>query len=366
MKRKQSSLESSSEELTAILIATWRKILKLPIGPLDRLQTREFRALVASIEKLKKEKDFSEASAIGAYLLYDWQLHHAQGLSLLQELPSPPARVLDLACGGAPFALAALKHGAHEAVGLDTNPRLLKIATDVCGKSGYTLALREHDCQNLEFPIQGKWDLIILGYALFELSKEPLAYIENLMSQLSDEGYILIVEPSLQQENRRLLALRDKINARGIPIQAPCLWKGACPAFKHPTSTCFAQRTYDKPYLVKEIQRALKVNLNSLKMSYLILRKTARPDLTRSLYRVVSPPINTFRGPRFFLCGNQGQKTLGSSLDKHPKHSRAYEYLNRGDIISIENAIERENDLEVYTETSVKLEAPCDKPAPSV
>lgn len=365
MKKKPSS-PKELEDLTAILIAAWRKLLKLPIGPLDRLQTREFRSLTAAISRLKEEKTFSDSELLGAYLLYDWQLHLNQGMSLLREILNPPRRVLDLGCGAAPFSLAALINGASEVVGLDINSRALKVAGEVCGKLGYPLSLREHNCLDFNFPVQGKWDLIILGYSLYELADDPLFYIQHLMRYLSEEGNILIVESSQQEENRRLLGLRDLLVQNNIHIQAPCIWTGNCPAFRHGTSTCYAQRPFEKPFLVKEIQRALQINLNSLKMSYLLLRKTAHLEPSKPLFRVVSPPVETFRGTRFFLCGNQGKRTLGSSLKIHPKHSRAFEYLQRGDVISIHNAVERQDDFEINEETELKLEAPCDKPIPQV
>lgn len=366
MKRKQSSPEIINPEETAILIAAWRKLTKLPIGPLDRLQTREFRSLVGAIGRLREEKVMSDRELIGAYLLYDWQLHRAQGLSLITEIPTPPRRVLEIGCGGAPFALAALERGATEVVGLDHNPDVLRVATEICGKLGHPISLRQYDCRSLNFPVEGKWDLIILGYSLYEISTNPVSYIQALLSKLSDNGFILIVEPSEQAHNKKFLALRDALSGAGVPIQAPCLWKGICPALRHGSSACYAQRPFEKPPLVKEIQRALQINLSSLKMSYLLLSKTPKPALERELYRVVSPPVETFKGERFFLCGNKGQRTLGSSLKEHPKHSKAFTFLKRGDVISVENGIERRDDLEVGMETVVRLEAPCDKPAPDV
>lgn len=364
--KKKPSFPEESDELTSILIATWRKALKLPSGPLDRLQTREFRSLIDAIKQFHEKGDFSDTKLLCAYLLYDWQLHLAEGLSLLKELHLPPRRVLDLACGAAPFGLAALMSGACEVVGLDINSQALKIAGEVCGKLGYPVSFREHNCRNFSFPVEGKWDLIIVGYALNALTEDPLFYLQNLMHHLTEDGNILIIEPSEQEDNRKMLALRDQLIYNQISIQAPCLWKGNCPALCHPSAVCFAQRPFEKSYLIREIQRALNIHRNSLKMSYLLLRKTPRPESSKSLFRVVSPPVETLHGTRFFLCGHEGQRTLGSSLKIHPKHSRAFEYLQRGDVISINNAALRHNDLEIKEETVVKLEAPCDKPVPEV
>ena len=117
--------------------------------------------------------------------------------------------------------------------------------------------------------------------------------------------------------------------------------------------------------MIKEIQRAADINLSSLKMSYLILRSPyfKAPQLPDNLYRVVSPALNTFRGERYFLCGVSGKKTLGTTLkEEHPKHSKAFEYLKRGDVISIEQAVELGEDMQITDKTLLQLKAPCDKP----
>ena len=191
-------------------------------------------------------------------------------------------------------------------------------------------------------------------------------YIKRLLDLLTEDGHLLIVESSANEINREFLMLRDDIVEEGLPIAAPCLWKGNCPARRKGSSPCFAQRPLEKPPMVKDVQKALDINLSSLKMSYLLLRsrEAPKPVLQDSLYRVVSPPVSTFRGERFFLCGIQGKKTLGSTLKTHPKQSKAFEYLRRGDVIDIEEAASLENDLQVTENTRLKLYAPCDKPVP--
>ena len=371
MKIKKKPLPSTGlEELIPLLISEWRKLHRLPLGPQDSLQTREFRSLVEAVLRRQKEKELSDKDLLGGYLLYDWVLHYQQGLSLVQELPETPQRVLDLFSGAAPFALASLRNGAKEVVALDYNASALKIGADVCGKFGYPITIREHHCLDLKFPVTGKWDLIILGHSLFNLietTEEQSEYAASLLGRLTERGHLLIVESSLSHENCRFLKLRDSLLHKGAIIAAPCIWKGSCPALQHSSSLCFAQRRFEKPFLIKEIQRAAQINLSSLKMSYLILKcpATGWPALEeKRLYRVVSPPIDTFRGKRYFLCGVDGKRTLGTRLKEHPKHSRAFEYLQRGDLLSIENPLEVKDDLEILQDTTVKLEAPCGKPVP--
>lgn len=366
MKKRPPVVEPSWNELFPLLISRWRKLMKLPLGPADRLQTREFQSLIHDLLENKGSKDLSSIEAFGAYLLYNYPLRYAEGISLLKELPKKPTRVLELGALSGSFALAALQHGATEVFAVDEDERALRYGADIAGHLGYPLSIRTGNSKDLRsLGFKDKWDLIILPYYLFNYfysRQDQIHYIQELMSMLSADGHLLIVEPSATEINREFLALRDKIAELKIPIAAPCLWKGNCPALKHGSSPCFAQRPIEKPELIKEIQRASKINLSSLKMSYLLLSASEIPALDNNLYRVVSPPVDTYKGSRFFLCGVKGKKTLGSNLKEQPKESRAYDYLKRGDVIAIDDAGELDGDLLVMEGTTLRLHSPCDKP----
>ena len=375
MKKRTPAPKPLWDDLYLLLINRWRKLMKLPLGPLseipaERLMTREFRTLVENVLAYKESKEISSPDLLGAYLMYEWPLHYAQGLSLLQELPQKPSRVLDLGTLGAPFSLAALQHGATDVLAIGKDEPALKYGADLSGHLGYPISTRVGDARFLRsLSLQGSWDLIILSYSLFRqfpMLADQTAYINQLLPLLSPEGHRLIVEDSATGINRSFLKLRDEVAKQKISILAPCLWKGDCPALKHASSPCFAQRPLiDKPFMIKEIQRAASINLSSLKMSYLILRSPlfTPPALPNNLYRVVSPALNTFRGERYFLCGVAGKKTLGTTIQgDHPKHSKAFDYLKRGDVISIDEAVTLGDDMQITSETLLQLKAPCDKP----
>lgn len=368
MKKRPPAVQPEWDIIFPMIIARWRKMLKLPLGPEDRLQTREFQSVIDHLLEYKQTGDLSSIEAIGSYLMYEWPLHYAEGLSLLKELPKIPNRVLELGALGAPFSFAAIKSGATEAFALDENELALKWGADICGHLGYPISIRTCDSRKLrDLPVEGPWDLIILPYSLFKFfssQDSQVTYVQRLLQMLSEDGHLLIVEPSATEINRKFLEFRDKIAELKISIAAPCLWKGSCPALKHSTSPCFAQRPFEKPPMIKDIQRACQINLSSLKMSYLLLRspRSKDPILKDDLYRVVSPPVDTYKGERFFLCGVKGKKTIGTTLITLPKQSRAFEYLKRGDVIAVNLASELDNDLQITEKTEVTLHAPCDKP----
>lgn len=383
--KNKSSPNADLDTILPILIGAWRRFHKLS-GPPDVLQTREFRSVVAAVKKLQERSAegrslvgqdyFSDPELLGAYLLYHWVLHYQQGLSLLGELPTPPKRVLDICSGPAPLAFAALRHGAQEVVAIDQNMKALTIGAEICGRYGLPLSIRPWRFPAGNFPVEGKFDLIIVGHCLEELfpstrkgwMEEQLHFLHKLSNRLTPDGYLLVVDGSQADANRRVLQLRDAMVADGFPIQAPCIWRGECPALKTQNSPCYAQREFEKPYLIKEIQRASSINLSSLKMSYIIFRHPSSgwPDLpSQNLYRVISPPVESYHGKRFYLCGTEGKKQLGSRLKVHPKESRAFEYLMRGEAISIENPLETKNAansiLDIVEGTTVCVEAACGK-----
>lgn len=385
MKSKKSP-SADLETIIPILIGVWRRFHKIS-GPPDKLQTREFRGVIKAVIQLQERfaegkslvgvDYFADREWLGAYLLYHWVVHYQQGLSLIGELPNPPKRVLDICSGPAPFAFAALRHGAEEVIATDQNFTALTLGAEISGRYGMPLSIRSWNCLKEKAPIEGKFDLIILGHCLDELFPRTqkgwidaqYQLIHTLFDRLSSNGYLLIVDNSYSEANQRVLQLRDLLVSKGIPVQAPCIWRGECPALKVKNSPCYAQREFEKPYLIKEIQRAASINLSSLKMSYIIFRHPSAgwphlPD--RNLYRVMSPPVDSYHGKRFYLCGTDGKKQLGTHLRTHPQESRAFEYLRRGELISLENALDKHNAIDIIEGTKLRIEAACGKPLPEI
>lgn len=378
-KRKNPAIDL--ETILPLVIGVWRRMHKVS-GPPDVLQTREFRRVVEGVKTLHEgleNKDligknyFSDPELLGSYLLYQWIVHYQQAMSVLNELPNSPRRVLDIGSGPAPFAFAALRHGASEVYATDRNVNALELGSTVCGRYGLPVSIRQWDCLKQPLPISGTFDLIMLGHCLEEMfpanqknwKDQQYQFIRYLLDKLNPQGFLLIVDGSYIESNRRILELRDALVQAGVPVQAPCIWQGECPALKAKDSPCYAQREFEKPHLIKEIQRAVNINLGSLKMSYIIFRspKAQWPVVAnKGLYRIISPPVESYQGKRYYLCGSEGKKSLGSHLSEHPVESRAFEYLRRGELISVQEALERPSTLDIIKGTTVSVEAACGKP----
>lgn len=333
------------DELVPLLFQAYRKLSKEE-GTLDRLQTREFKKIAAQL-KSGKEDLFTS-------LLYYMPLRYQEGLSLIGEVGESPERVLDVFADCGAFSLAALEKGCKEVVMLGDESSRLDLAASIIGRMGYPVTSRLwHNSRSL--PVQGAFDLIIAAYP-----KEPLtdAFIFSLLDRLSPKGQLLLVDSSQEGINREFLERRDRLVKAGYPIQAPCVWQEECVALKS-KAPCYAQRTLLKIPIIKDLQRAAGINLSSLKMSYLLVRskESSWPKVPPSA-RVISPPMESALGERFYLCSTEGKQTLSSKLKVHPKASRAYEFLKRGELVTIENALVTKNNLEIEENSILKVIAP--------
>ncbi|OJU82007.1 MAG: hypothetical protein BGO10_03940 [Chlamydia sp. 32-24] len=379
---KKKNLKSNLDEIYPILIGAWRRFNK-ESGPSEKLQTREFRRVVQSTKTLKEIFDkqafdpnthyFENSQLLSDYLLYFWPLYYQEALSVIGEIPTTPKRVLDIGAGLAPFSFAALRHGATEVFATDQFMPPLQLGAEICGKYGLPLTIRKWDCHT-PCPIEGTFDLIILGHSLQEIfarnqkgwRERQNAFIQDLLhNKLSKNGYLLIVDSSLNETNQSILQIRDHFVSQGVPVQAPCVWKGECPALKTQNSPCYAQREMEKPYLLKEIQRGMDYHLNSLKMSYIIFKnpQSSWPNNGEiPLYRIISPPVEAFNTNKYYLCGTDGKKTLSNRLEQTPKQAKAFDYLKRGELIEVSQALNRQNALDITEETEIKVVAAIGKP----
>lgn len=387
-----------SEELTRHIIVSFRRLSKIA-GPHERLQTREFRTACDAIKKIESWIETAISSTmwnstkeliellqerysretIHNYILYFWPLHLYQGVSLLNELPDVPERVLDIGSGAGSFAMSALLHGASDVTLFDQSRLFLDAAGDLIGRWGYPIHVEEGTWPKKPLP-QGPFDLVTIGHAIYEMSngshETAIKLIEDALARLNEKGFLVIATSSEEPVNRWFLELRDMVREKGHAIQAPCVWQGHCPAKKHQSSPCYAQRKWEKPTFIKELQRGSGIFLNSLKMSYLIIRSPLMKKLQPAidpLYRVISPPIDMLGEKRFFLCGTGGKRHIGCRKEFFkdsnavlPKELRAFQYLERGSLLTFSHIVEKKEAIDLVTDSTLTLVAPADKPMPTI
>jgi SAM-dependent methyltransferase len=353
--------------------------------PPDTLLPDELREVGAAVARLSRgltrERELAgarymdEEKLLGAYLLFYWPVSYLQARGTISELPSRPRSVLDLGSGPGPMAFAALDAGAAEVIAADRSARALATARRLSADAGEPLGTREWNptkARPLSELAPGKrFDLVTMGHVVNELFPGPdadarrVALLEEALGLLAPGGSLLVVEPALRDTSRALLRLRDLLLARGVPVRAPCLFRGACPALLRETDWCHAERAIEPPPLVAQLGKAAGLRKEAVKMSYLVLAPKgeawAEPPPGR-VFRIVSEPLPSKGRLRYMGCGPEGR--VGLSLqEKHlTDANRRFESLLRGDVVEVTGGEPRGDGVALGAESSVRVVAPAGSP----
>ena len=175
-----------------------------------------------------------------------------------------------------------------------------------------------------------KFHLFVMSYFLNETDLAPelmvTEFINACMDHLEEEGLVIIVEPALKLQSRKLLTFRKKLleNSRmvsgeaGLKVLLPCLGHQACGALKKEDDWCHEEVGWWRPPYLRELDAATGLDRKTLPFSYLVIQKT-RKDLKEILpalkgemterYRLVSPSHDlSKKTSEFFICGQDGKR----------------------------------------------------------
>lgn len=210
----------------------------------------------------------------------------------------------------------------------------------------------------------GPFDLIILSNVLNELFaregrhiEKRLVVLEDCLNRLlADHGACIIIEPALRETSRDLLLVRDGLIRLGFTIYAPCLCALPCPALENPRDWCHEDAPWDAPSALEELDALTGLRRDSLKFSYLTVRKDGRTladALQETAFRVVSEPLVTKGKTEFFLCNERGRR-LAMRLDKDATAANAaFGALMRGDVAVFNGLIDQGSRQRIGKETTV-------------
>jgi SAM-dependent methyltransferase len=388
------SAQDDLARLVPRLLAVWRRLrgpsprARGPRPPPDRLAPDELADVARGVTRLSlgltRERALAGArylddpKLLGAYLLFYWPVSYLQARGVFSELPGRPGAVLDLGSGPGPVAFAALDAGASEAVAADRSARALAAARELAREAGEALATRSWDPSRpgaLREAAGGRaFDTVALGHVVNELfqgdsaAERRAAMLEEAAALLRPRGSLVVLEPALRETSRALLAVRDRLVARGFAVRAPCLFRGPCPALVKETDWCHAERPVEPPPLVADIARAAGLRKEAVKMSYLVLAPPGEPwapPPPGRVFRIVSEPLPSKGRLRYMACGPEGR--MGLSLqEKHVTDSnRRFERLLRGDLVEVTEVEPRGDGLRLSERSDVRVVAPAGAPVPT-
>jgi len=316
---------------------------------------------------------------LGAYLLFYWPISYAQARVVLGELAARPRGVLDLGSGPAPFAFAAMDAGASQVTAADRSKPALALARELAAEAGEGLSTREWNLQgDGKSPLWARlgagerFDVVGLCHALNELFGEGeqalerrAALLEEALAMLKPCGSAVVIEPALRETSRDLLAVRDRIVARGYAVRAPCFYRGNCPALVKESDWCHADHAWRAPALVEDLARAAGLRRESLKMSYLVLAPKGeawREAPAGRVFRIVSEPLEGKGRQRYIGCGPEGRVGLALQQKHRTEANAAFFELRRGDIVRVTEPEPRGDGLALTERSEVSVLAHAGEP----
>ena len=213
---------------------------------------------------------------------------------------------------------------------------------------------------------KGPFDIIILSNLLSEVashdSKRILkrtGMLKTLMKEfLSNDGCVIIIEPALCSTSREMLMVRDGLLKEGFHVYSPCLMNEPCPALINQKDWCHEDIPWEPPALIKEVDKLTGLRKDSLKFSYLVMRKdklSIRDIYGSKSFRVVSEPLISKGKTEFYVCGVGGRR-LVVRLDKNKTLlNESFHKFQRGEIVSLQNITDEGKRLRVGKDTVASL-----------
>ncbi len=292
------------------------------------------------------------------------------------SLPGARLRVLDLGCGPGTALLGVLSFFAQRpqrpslaCVAVDRVGENLRAAEDVfnsyTNSNSLDASIKTVRADiGTEYAVEGLFDLILFSNVLNELYPFDEDRIERRASlvkavmtrHLADTGSCIIIEPALRTTSREMLEIRDNILGQGAHIYSPCLAHGKCPALANPRDWCHEDIAWDPPAVIKEIDSLTGLRKDSLKFSYLVLRKdrlSLADILGHHSFRVVSEPLVSKGKLEIFICGAPGRK-LVTRLDKDKSpENQFFDVLKRGAIAGFAGLIDEGTRFKIEQGTKV-------------
>lgn len=231
-----------------------------------------------------------------------------------------------------------------------------------------TLVTLKSGIENVESLVKGPFDMVILSNLLNELAHNDtdrvakrVAILKVAMDRLlADDGSCIIIEPALRETSREMLEVRDSLLAEGFSIYSPCLMGDRCPALENPKDWCHEDVSWEAPEIVREVDKLTGLRKDTLKFSYLILRKdglSIADIYGKNSFRVVSEPLITKGKIEFYICGSPGRRLI-VRLDKDEAPSNElFGGLMRGDVVFFEKLVDEGKRLRVTKETGLVIKS---------
>jgi ribosomal protein RSM22 (predicted rRNA methylase) len=259
--------------------------------------------------------------------------------AVVRDLPCP-LRMLDIGAGlgamtvGVTRALRTANPDATvEATWIDIDREAMAIGIEAAAlQPGLAVSAPDR-----EAALSERYDLVVVGQVLSELDPGTVgredrhaAWIRGLVRhQVVAGGVVLVIEPGLRERTRHLMAIRDRVVARGVPVRVPCPHDRPCPMLPNERDWCHQEAAIELPSWLVPLAREAGLRRERLTWASLIL---GGPPREPGWNRVVSAPLVSKGKREVVICTSAGELERVARLDRHASPVNApFEDLERGD-----------------------------------
>lgn len=290
------------------------------------------------INKSDSPTPWNESWAQVAYLCYYLPLNATRLLGIIEEADKRHFfkgldRVIDFGAGLATASLALSEKHSFKFHLIERASEPQKIIEKFFPQFRAEEWQRSFNSTKLREP---KKTMAVFSYSLTELTDLP------------DWAYeceaLMLVEPSTQQDGRKLLELRQRLLEKGYHIWAPCTHEGLCPLLtqsKH--DWCHDRVHFEAPEWFQKMEEHLPMKNRTLTMSYLLMRKATPEKISAA--RVVGDRLHEKGKDRQMICRGPDREFL-AWMHKN----KITQEIPRGVLIEIPEDIQKvSNELRVHT-----------------
>jgi len=190
--------------------------------------------------------------------------------------------------------------------------------------------------------IDYKKSLLVYSYSLTEMDELP--------DGTFDFESIMILEPSTQDDGRKLQQLREQLIKEGYFIWAPCTHQLSCPLLhQSKTDWCHDRYHVNAPDWFWGLEKHLPFKNKTITTSYLLAKRTPPPGVLKTLSRTVGDSVEEKGKTRQLVCRGIDREFL-AWLHKE-KNTQT---IPRGELISISDDYEKKsNELRIKSKINI-------------
>lgn len=163
-----------------------------------------------------------------------------------------------------------------------------------------------HPCDLSSCATIARSDLVILSYAIGELSKEALDHAVIAAWQATEE-FLVIIEPGTPHGFSRIMQARDLLIDKKAQLIAPCPHMGACPFSKDKERWCHFSLRLERTEWQMAAKKA-SLGYEDEKYCYLIFAK--QPTMMTPCSRIIGHPGHHGGHMELELCTQEGIEKL--------------------------------------------------------